>query len=168
MDEGIWLPKLIQRSKHTVREIVGRKRKVLSLLDAAFFENNVVKELEKNKWAYIICANQQRGVLEDLALNQPKEIWEDTGGDEKRKWRCSQVCVFTHTPQDWDRPVTIVCRRWQKEEELAGCWHYSFLGTRIEPEDLDRETLKRYGCRNFLTKRMPKPDGSESGKVPNH
>jgi len=145
VDEGVWLPKLVKRSKQTVREIVGKKGKVLSLLDAAFFENNVVKELEKNKWAYIICANQKRGVLQSLALEQPKEIWEDTGGDEKRKWRCSQVCVFTHTPQDWDRPVTIVCRRWQKEEELAGCWHYSFLGTRIEPEDLDRETLRRYG-----------------------
>lgn len=150
VDEGVWLPKLIQRSRQTVREIIGRKGKVLSLLDAAFYEKNIVTELEKNKWAYIICANQQRNVLEKLALNQPKEIWEDTGGDEKRKWRCSQLCVFTHTPQDWDRPVTIVCKRWQEEGELAGCWHYSFLATRIEPEELPKGTLKRYGYARFI------------------
>lgn len=145
VDEGVWLPKLIQRARQTVREIIGRRGKVLSLLDAAFFESKVIKELDRNRWTYIICANRQRDVLKRLALEQPKKVWEDTGMDEKRKWRCSQVCVFTHTPQDWDRPVNIVCRRWQEEEEFEGCWHYSFLATRIEPEDIPEKTLKRYG-----------------------
>jgi len=144
-DEGKNLPELIQKSQGGIKEIVGPWGKVLSLLDAAFFEKEVIQKVEKAGWDFIVCANQYRDILQRLAEGQSGLIWIETGADEKRGWRRSQVGVFTHTPAGWDKPVTIVCRRWEDVKEIEGIWHYSFLGTRIEPEDLPKSFLKKFG-----------------------
>lgn len=146
VDEGLWLPQLIERGKKTVREITGSRSKILALLDAAFFEKPVIEALKKNDWNFITCANQQRNHLEKLANSQPVNVWKEAGADSARGWRRSQVCVFTHTPMGWEEPVTIVCRRWEDEDELEGIWHYSFLSTNIEPHQMPQQLLKHgYG-----------------------
>ncbi len=145
VDEGVWGPRLIKRARKTGREITGRKGRVMSLLDAAFFERPVIEELEQNGWAFIVCANQQRDALQRLAFTQPEEVWRESGADSSRGWRRSQVCVFTHTPEGWKKPVTIVSRRWEDEKEIEGIWNYSFVATCIEPDEIPRNLLKRYG-----------------------
>ena len=144
-DEGVNLPGTIRKSRDTVREIVGKNKKVLALLDAAFFEMNVINEIESAAWSFIVCANQQRNILERLVKEQPDWVWSDTGMDASRGWRRSQVCVFVHTPSGWDRQVTIICRRWESEGEIEGLWNYSFLATRIEPEEIPKKLSKKYG-----------------------
>lgn len=144
-DEGKHLPALIARTKEAVREVVGRMAKILALLDAAFFEKNVIDEIEKSGWDFIVCANQQRDSLQRLAEEQPARFWLETGADEKRGWRRSQVCAFMHTPAGWGRQVTIVCRRFANEGEIEGVWNYSFLATRIEKAELPRPLLKAHG-----------------------
>ena len=144
-DEGKNLPGLIQKAREGIREIVGSRGKVLGLLDAAFFEKEIIERIEKAGWDFIICANQHRDSLQRLAEGLSDLIWKETGADAERGWRRSQVGVFTHTPEGWDRPVTIVCRRWEDEKEIEGIWHYSFLGTRIEPEKMPESLVRRYG-----------------------
>lgn len=144
-DEGKSLPALIARTKEGIREVVGGMGKILALLDAAFFEKAVIEEIEKSGWDFIVCANQHRDSLQRLAEQQPEMVWKDTGPDANRGWRRSQVCAFVHTPAGWERPVTIVCRRFENEGEMAGFWNYSFLATRIEKAELPRPLLKAHG-----------------------
>jgi len=145
-DEGLSMPRLLDQGKQTIRKTLGFKARVLALLDAAYFEKQVVDPLTDNmKWDFIICANQQRDVLRRMVEEQPPYIWENTGGDARRGWRRSEVCCFTHLPKDWKQPVTIIARRWVKEGEVDGAWHYSFLGTRMEPGSLPKKLEEKHG-----------------------
>ncbi len=146
VDEGLSMPLLFERARGVVREVAGGRARVLALLDAAYFERQVIDPLTDDlKWDFIVCANQQRDVLRRLAERQPEFVWENTGADARRGWRASQVCCFTHLPADWKRPVTIVARRWIEEGEIDGAWHYSFVGTRIEPSGIPKTLLEKHG-----------------------
>jgi hypothetical protein len=144
-DEGRALAALFDQALATVREMVGGgQAKVLALLDAAFFERQVIDPIETSGWDFIVCANQQRPVLQRMAEEQPAEIWRSTGLDAARKWIESQVGCFTHMPKGWSKPVNIVTRRWREQGDLPGCWHYGFVATRIEPGDLPGALSKKY------------------------
>ena len=145
VDEGRSMPRLFAQAREVVREAAGAGRRVLTLLDAAYFERQVIDPLTTDLgWDFIVCANQQRNVLQGLAENQLERVWFETGADARRGWRCSQVCVFTHEPGGWASPVTIAARRWQKADELEGAWHYSFLATRIEPAAMPKQLLEKH------------------------
>jgi hypothetical protein len=144
-DEGLEMPALLEQAGGRVRELVGRYGRVLALLDAAFFERQVVEPLGQLKWDFIIGANQQRPCLTRLAEMQPAVVWSASGADARRGWAESQVCCFTHLPGGWDAPVTIVARRWRFADELPGLWHYAFVGTRLGPTDLPPALLKKHG-----------------------
>ncbi len=145
-DEGVALPGILRRGAQVVREVAGRNQQVLALLDAAFCERAVVEALDEQGWQFIICANQIRNKLRELAQEQPASVWSDGGADERRGWVESQVCAFTHLPEGWASPVTIVCRRWHETGDLPGVWHYSFLATRLTEHDLSRKLLKHGFC----------------------
>ncbi len=145
-DEGTTMPRLLEEGKETIREITGTRARVLALLDAAYFEKQVVDPLTNDmNYDFIIGANQMRTTLKRLAEEQPAFVWKDTGADERRGWTKSQVCAFTHTPGGWDHPVTIVARRWVEEGEMEDAWRYSFVGTRMKPADLPTKLLKEHG-----------------------
>jgi hypothetical protein len=146
-DEGRTIPAVLARGKACVEKIVGRKARVLLLLDAAYFEQQVVDELP---WDFIVCANQQRDSLRRLAEERPEWEWERTGPDASRGWEDSHVACFTHLPGEWKKPVTIVARRWREKGDLPGAWHYAFLATRLGPEDLPREWRSKYGYRQAI------------------
>lgn len=143
-DEGRAMPELLERARPFVREIAGRAR-VLALLDAAYFEKQVIDPIAEAGWDFIVCANQQRGALTRLALEQPEWIWTAAGGDARRGWSESQVGCLNHLVEGWSEPTTIVMRRWREEGELDGVWHYSFLATRIDEKRLPAPLLKRAG-----------------------
>lgn len=146
IDEGLSMPRLLTQGKRVVGEILGAHQRVLALLDAAYFERQIVDPLSfENHWDFIVCANQQRGVLKRLGEQQPDWAWSESGCDARRGWRRSQVSCFTHEPKGWAAPVTIIARRWEKEDEIPGAWHYSFIATRIEPESMPEELNKKYG-----------------------
>ena len=146
VDEGLSMPRLLEQGKQTVREVLGAAACVLALLDAAYFEKQIVDPLTDDlNWDFIICANQMRQSLQRLVEEQPEYVWENTGPDARRKWKTSEVCCFSHKPEGWNNPVTIVARRWIKEGELDGAWHYSFLGTRMEPGSLPKELEEKHG-----------------------
>lgn len=143
-DEGAAMPAVLERGARAL-EAVGRKtQRVLALMDAAYFERQVVEALDVN-WDFIVCANQQRDSLVRLANEQLSYVWANTGADASRGWSASQVCCFTHLVAGWREPVTIVARRWQDQDEVDGVWHYSFLATRLTESDLPKKMLREHG-----------------------
>jgi len=145
-DEGVAMPAVLKRGGATVRKIVGRLKRVLALLDAAYYERRVVDALV---WDFIVRANQQRDGPRRMAEEREAWSWEDRGPDASRGWARSRVCCFTHLPEEWEKPVTIIARRWREEGELPGTWHYSFVATRIEPWNLP-DDLRKYGYRQAI------------------
>jgi len=144
-DEGVSMPRLLEKAGPVVRDIAGRAGRILALLDAAYFEKLVIEGIDVNGWDFIVCANQQRQILQRLVEEQQEWIWGDTGPDVRRGWTESQVGCFVHMPESWSEPVTIIVRRWREEGELPGApWHYSFLATRIEPAQLPA-SLRKHG-----------------------
>ena len=114
IDEGNSMPRLLGQAKRVVCEAIGSRQRVLALLDGAYFEKRVIDPLTyENGWDFIVCANQQRPILERLAEQRPDGTWFESGADADRGWSRSQVCCFTHEPEEWASPVTIVARRWQ-------------------------------------------------------
>ena len=124
--------------------MTGPKGKVLGLFDAAYCEKQVMELLSGFGWDFIVCANQQRASLRRMAEDRLADSWKPTGSDAARGWAESQVTYFTHLFEGWDGPVTIGTRRWREEGELPGIWHYSFLATRIEPQDLPADLRERH------------------------
>jgi len=146
IDEGLSMPRVLRQGSQVARETLGAKARVLGLFDAAHFERQVTDLLtDELKWDFIICANQQRDALRSLAEGQPEFVWEQTGPDARRGWRDSEVCCFTHLPEDWSHTVTIVARRWIEEGDIDTAWHYSFVGTRIEPDAIPKDLIDRHG-----------------------
>lgn len=143
-DEGLAMPALLDAARETISKMVGRGGKVLALLDAAYFEKQVIDPITTFGWDFIVCANQQRATLRKLAEEVLPIFWSETGPDAARRWEQSQVCCFSHRPQGWASQITIVTRRYREEGELPGIWHYSFLATRIEPEQLPAKLRKDY------------------------
>lgn len=141
-DEGRTMPDLLAKARATIADIVGRKSRILMLLDAAYFEKAVVDDMS---WDFIVCANQQRDCLTRLALERGEREWWRTGPDASRGWADSHVCCFMHLPGGWQKQVTIVARRWRKDDELPGTWRYSFLATRIEPRDVPADMTDKHG-----------------------
>jgi len=145
-DEGLAMPQLLERAQQVVRQVAGRRGRVLGLFDAAYFERQVVDALTfEHQWDWIVCANQQRGALQRLAEDQPELIWHDSGPDARRGWESSQTGCFLHRPEGWAAPVTIVARRWRETGELPGMWHYSFIGTRMAEKRLPQRLLEKHG-----------------------
>jgi len=145
-DEGVTMPDLFKRARGVIADIVGAKAKKLGLLDAAYFEREVIEPLaEAPDWDFIVSANQQRGALTRIAKEQPEVIWRDTGVDARRGWSDSQVGCFSHMVEGGVEVMTIVARRWREEDDLPGIWRYSFLATQIEPSDLPQRLRKEHG-----------------------
>ena len=146
VDEGRSMPRLCAQAREVVREVVGARPRVLALLDAAYFERQVLEPLSGDLgWDFIVCANQQRDVLRRLADDQPEWAWRESGADARRGWSRSQICYFTHLPEGWASPVTIVARRWQKADELDGVRYYSFIAMRIAPEAMPEQLIENCG-----------------------
>ena len=146
-DEGRAMPGVLRRAAPLVREVSGPKGKVLTLVDSAHFEKQMIEEMDAHDWRWIVGANQMSAVLERLVKQQPEGQWVDTGRDVQRGWAASQVCVFTHRLKGWRRPATIVARRWREVDDLPlpELWHYAFAGTNLEPSDLPKHVVKKYG-----------------------
>jgi hypothetical protein len=144
-DEGREMPWLLEETRETVGELAGRKARILALLDAAYFEWLVVEWLLANPWHFIICANPQREMLTRLAQEQPESVWSATGGDAARGWIQSEVACLGYGAATWDKTVTIIARRWREEGDLREIWHYSFVGTNLEPSDLPAEMVGKHG-----------------------
>ena len=162
-DEGGSMPALLGQAREVAREAFGAKARVLELLDAAYFERQVIDPLTFDfDWDFIVGANQQRHVLRRIAEEQPEAVWSESGEDAQRGWRRSQVCCFTHQPEGWAAPVTVVARRWQKADELPGIWHYAFIATRIDPEDLPARLLSEHGYCEALWKLYSTKQGHEN------
>jgi hypothetical protein len=159
-DEGRSLPKQLRRAAPLLREAAGTGR-LLALLDAAYCEWPVIKQLVKlGDW--IVCANQYRGMLTRLATGQPESVWQPCGPDARRGWEESEVCLMTHLFEGWAMPVTIAVRRWRERDELPGVWHYSFLATNLAAEALPRELVRRHGAAGALWQLYGTKQGREN------
>ena len=149
-DEGLNIPALIREAGSTICELAGR-RPVLALMDAAYAEKQVVDELLERKWFYLICANQYRVALEQMADEVQESQWTRLGPDQSRGWSENQVSVLRHTPEGWSQPQKVVVRRWREVGELpTSPWHYSFLYTNLETTDLPRGKRDKYGYASLL------------------
>jgi len=159
-DEGRSLPGMLRRAAPLLREAAGRSR-LLALLDAAYCEWPVIKQLPKD-CDWIVCANQQRASLTRLALEQPAAVWRAQGPDAARGWEESQVCLMTHWFGGWAAPVTIAARRWRETGELPGVWHYGFLASNLEPAGLPRALTRKHGAAQTLWMLYSTKQGQEN------
>ena len=148
-DEGTALADLLKTSGKTVGKIAPTAS-VLALLDAAFAEKDVVEQLIDLKWNYIICANQQRQLLERLASEITEPEWTSTGADAGRKWSASGVATMSHLPQDWSQVQKVIVRRYRQADELEATWHYSFLYTDLTERMLPKKQIKHYGFAQYI------------------
>jgi hypothetical protein len=149
-DEGNHLPRMIRAAGATVKQLGLKGMRRLGLFDSAYFENGVVRALNKVRWRFIIGANQMREILSRIVSEQPRTQWTDTGEDARRGWIESGVCAFTHLPGGWDAPVTIVARRRREAGDLPGVWRYAFVGTNLEASDLPAAAVKQYGYAQLI------------------
>jgi len=145
IDEAAPLAQLVRQSAALIDELSGGR--VLALLDSAFLEKDVLDALAERRWKFIVGANQGRAILTRLAEEQPPELtWKKTGSDAARGWSESEVGVFVHQAESWERPVTIAARRWREEGELPGApWHYAFIATNLDKSDLPATTIQTHG-----------------------
>jgi hypothetical protein len=148
VDEGRTLPGMLRRARPLLAEAAGRGR-MLALLDAAFCERRVIEALPGNG-DWIVCANQYRGALTRLAMEQPESVWRSCGRDAARGWEESQVCLMAHWFEGWSAPATIAARRWREEGEMPGVWHYAFLASNLEPGGLPRRLTRKHGAAQTL------------------
>jgi len=144
-DEGTRAPDLLKRASEKVVSKIQTKRKALALFDAAYCENAVLQRLEELDWKYIICANQMRVPMTVAAGNLPAWQWKTDRTTKKAEWAESELAVFSYCADTWDKPETVIARRWREKGELKGVWHYSFLVTDLSPEDLPKRRVKKYG-----------------------
>jgi hypothetical protein len=149
-DEGLNLPGLLGRACDDVISKACGNRRVLALLDAAFAEKQVVAELNRLGWLYVICANQWSASLGARAEQLTRNEWARTGPDAARGWVESEVSMLKHQPEDWSEPQTVVVRRWRKSDDLPGLWHYSFLYTNLSPEMVSKSKRKQYGYAQYV------------------
>lgn len=145
-DEGVNMPRLIDAARKVAKKILRPNEKPLALMDAAYFENQVVSKIQEAGWHFIVGANQQRGILVRLAEAQNEAFWESHGPDVARGWSESQTISFTHLPEGWAAPINIICRRYQKDDEIDGVWHHAFVATRLEEKDLPKKLLPHGYC----------------------
>ncbi len=148
-DEGQALAEMLKTSGKTVAKIAPRLT-MLAILDAAFAEKEVIRQLRDLDGRYIVCANQQRQCLERLAGEIGPEEWTVTGADARRGWAESGVALMRHQAEGWDATQTVVVRRWRQEDELEGTWHYSFLYTDLTPEMLPKGQIKQHGFASYV------------------
>lgn len=149
-DEGVNIPRLLSLAADTVIDKVKGSCRVLALLDAAYGEKAVVDELNRCGWLYIICANQNRLALEQMAAQLHSWEWKSQGPDVDRGWSESQVSTFRHMPEGWSQPQTVIVRRWREVDDLPEQWHYAFLYTNLAKEDLDRDKVRKHGYAAYL------------------
>ena len=159
-DEGRSLPGMLRRARPLLAEAAGASR-LLALFDAAYCEWPVIRALPANA-DWIVCANQFRRSLERLAAEQPERQWRSQGGDIGRGWEESQVCLMNHQFSGWERPVTIAARRWRERGELPGVWHYAFLASNLEPDQLPRELTRGRGAAAALWMLYSTKQGQEN------
>ncbi|MBA2733600.1 MAG: transposase [Acidobacteria bacterium] len=160
-DEGEALAALLATSGKTVAKIAPRAP-VLSLLDAAFAEKDVVEQIHGLDWRYIICANQYRNCLERLAADIVPQEWTTTGADTRRGWADSAVALMRHQPEGWSAVQTVVVRRWRNNDELEGTWNYSFLYTDLTSQMLPKKKIKQYGFAAFVWMMYATKQGREN------
>jgi hypothetical protein len=158
-DEGKSLPAVMEKAADTVREL-SKNRLVLALLDAAFSEAQVIEKLEQHGWKYIVCANQFRQHLTRLASEQPESQWMNTGPDASRGWTQSWVAQMIHQPEGWNKPVNLVVRRWKVEGDHT--YHYSFLYTNLETNDLPKKLINNFGYASLIWQLYSTKQGREN------
>jgi hypothetical protein len=143
-DEGTRAPEMLGRAANKVVSKAGKDRKALALFDAAYCEDAVLQKLRALGWNYIVCANQMRVPMTVVAGNLPAWQWKTDRKTKKAEWAESELAVFNYCAETWDKPETVIARRWREKGELKGVWHYSFLVTDLSPEDLPKRRVKKY------------------------
>jgi len=140
---------LIDKAVGVVEDVKG-PRGVLGLYDAAYYHDHVIARHEALEWKYIICANLQRRVLQNIVGDVDEALWSDLGPDERRGWVESGVYVFRHRPTDWKHESNMVAVRWREDDDLPGVWRYSFFATNLEPGDLPKSRVARFGYGQYV------------------
>ena len=142
--EAATLPRVLERGWSCARRVFGKLKRYLSLLDTSFFEKRVLDWHAENNVHFIIGANKEREHLTKLAV-AGAHTW-CAGATDRDRFEESQVTAFSYKAESWDRPVTIIARRYRKKSEMPGTLkHYYFIATNLEEGDLPHRFIKKYG-----------------------
>jgi len=111
----------------------GLDKKVLFLADALYGNETGLKKFEACEGARYVVGAGGLADVERVAAEQPEAQWQTTGADERRGWAESATCVHLFQGLDWDRPRTVVTRRYRLENEMFP--RYASVLTNLAPED---------------------------------
>ncbi len=112
---------------------MGLAEKVLFLADALYGNETGLKKFEACEGARYVVGAGGLADVQRVATEQPESQWENTGADERRGWAESATCVHLFQGLDWERPRTVVTRRYRLENEMFP--RYASVLTNLEPAD---------------------------------
>lgn len=116
---------------------LGFRSRALVLLDSLHGDGPTCSRLEKETLKYIVGANKLVETERVLA-DRCKSEWVEQGARTDMGWAESAVCVCTLQCSDWPEPRVLVGRRWRREGDLPGIYHYSGLLTDLNCADVSR------------------------------
>ena len=133
-----------------VVEPLKLKRRALVLLDSLHGDGPTLEMLESEHLMYIVGANKLKETERTLS-EQPACAWQDTGPQPQHGWVESAVCgrsaelsrslswlqtsaSSVEPCREWTEKRMLVGRRWRRERDLPGIYHYAGVATDVAEE----------------------------------
>ena len=120
---------------HDVIDPLGFRSRALVLLDSLHGDGPTCSRLEKENLKYVIGANKLKET-ERLLAERCESEWIEQGARAEMGWAESAVCVCKLQCADWPEPRLLVGRRWRRDGDLPGIYHYAGVLTDLEPADV--------------------------------
>lgn len=113
--------------------------RALVLADSLHGDEPTLKQWEAARLHYVVGANKLAR-SERTLMEQPEEVWEDTGARSRLGWSASAVCVCWLQCADWEDKRLLVGRRFMRQGEMI--WNYAAVLTDLRERDV-RAMLER-------------------------
>jgi hypothetical protein len=107
--------------------------KVLFLADSLHGNEPALREVERQKWSYVVGGGALKET-ERLLRERSEAEWIDTGADPERGWSSTAVCQCWVQCKEWGEKRLLVGRRVTREGEMFP--EYYGVLTNLTPERL--------------------------------
>jgi hypothetical protein len=112
----------------------------LFLADSLHGDGPTLDKIEALKLQYIVGANKLTATGKTLQ-EQPELFWQNTGGNVRRGWSESGLCVCYLQCESWEKKRLLVGRRWKREGEFI--WNDSGIMTSLTEGDVAHVQAER-------------------------
>ncbi len=141
------LRRLLPRVMSEVVGKTGLRDKALVLADSLHGNGPTLDVVEKQRVAYIIGANALEA-SKSVLKKQPESQWRETPDyDKARGVDDSAVCTASIQCEGWEKPRTLVGRRWKRKGEIF--WNFAAVMTNLTSEDPRVQAIMKEKGVNF-------------------